>query len=659
LSQHAHLKYRADVDGLRAVAILPVIFYHAGVGFSGGYVGVDIFFVISGYLISGLILKDLNHDRFHITEFWERRVRRIVPALAVVVLATFVAGWFLFFPQDLKELGQSMLAQAVLASNFYFYADAGYFTQGVDLKPLIHTWSLAVEEQFYLFFPFFLIGVRRFSRKSIIPAILAVGAVSLLLSVYCSYAHSRANFYLLPTRAWELLTGSLLAAIPARQVSVRWLAEFLSVCGLAAILCALFLFDSETRFPGAAALLPCVGAALIIWSNDHTLTLAGKCLASRPMVFIGMISYSLYLWHWPVLVFFKYATLSPIPMVWRFVLLLASVALATVSWKYVETPFRKRVVLKQRSQVFLFGGVTTALIMLTGLGVYRWQGLPSRIPVAALKYLEGTAAGDAASPVSERILTLADAQKGDFHELGNGDKKQPISLLLWGDSHAQVILPAVDSLCQEHSWRGVAATHSQTAPLIGYDSEGVWSLKSDSIPFNNAVVDFIHSRHIPNVLIIARWDYYIETDKGTGKLRAGLLATIEALQRSGARIWIMRQVPRYPWNVPKALATAVLHGHNPEELGLPLAEYRTESQSQDSLFDGLAKDFPGVTVLDPADRFVSASGRCKVAQNGKALYYDSDHVNVLGAMMLRPLFEPIFGSADKGGRLAWDKSGER
>ena len=300
------LKYRAYIDGLRAIAVLAVLFFHADIGCGGGYVGVDVFFVISGYLITGLILKDLDGGQFQLVKFWERRVRRILPAVAVVLLACLATGWFLLFSLDFKELGESVLAQALLVSNIYFWRESGYFAQAAEMKPLLHTWSLAVEEQFYLLFPFLLIAFKRFSRKSLVPGILLLCCISFSLSVYCSYRHASVNFYFLPTRAWELLLGSFLAAIPAQRTSTRWLTESLSSGGLLAILCAVFFYGPDTRFPGISALLPCVGAALIIWANDHTLTCVGKLLAIRPVVFIGLISYSLYLWHWPMLVFASY-----------------------------------------------------------------------------------------------------------------------------------------------------------------------------------------------------------------------------------------------------------------------------------------------------------------------------------------------------------------
>ncbi len=657
LKQNSHFTYRAYVDGLRAVAVLAVIFFHAEIGCGGGYVGVDIFFVISGYLITGLILKDLDGGEFHIFNFWERRVRRILPALTVVVISCLVTGWFVLFPQDFKELGQSALAQAMLVSNIFFYKQAGYFAEGVDVKPLLHTWSLAVEEQFYLLLPFLLIAFKRFLRKPPVAAIILLCAASFCLSVYSSYSHPRANFYLLPTRAWELLIGSFLAALPAQRPWPRWLKELLSWVGILAILYAVFFYNRETRFPGATAILPCAGAAFIIWANDRTLTTVGKLLALRPIVFIGLISYSLYLWHWPVLVFFKYCTLGSISQSQRVMLLLASVCLAVLSWKFVETPFRKRVLLKSRPQIFAFAGITTALLFLTGLAIFKLQGLPSRIPASALQYLDGNNIADGnVNPQFKRQMGLKEAVQGDFNELGSGDKNLPINLMVWGDSHAEVETPVLDVLCKHLSIRGVVATHSQTAPLVGYESTGVWSLKGESVAYNNAVIDFIRSKHVSNVLIIARWDYYVDIDKGTDRLRSGVRATIKALQDSGARIWIMRQVPKYPWNVPKALASAVLHGRNPEELGLLTVEYQEESKRQDPLFEGLAAEFPQVTVLDPTKLFVNASGRCRVAEGGKPLYWDSDHVNIAGAMMLRPLFEPIFGEKGKSFAPIHDKS---
>jgi hypothetical protein len=349
-----------------------------------------------------------------------------------------------------------------------------------------------------------------------------------------------------------------------------------------------------------------------------------------------------------VLVFFKYWAVGAIPFYQRALLLILSVVLAALSWKFVEAPFRKRVVCQTQPQIYAFGVVTTAVLLFAGLAVFKLQGLPSRIPADALQYLaENTSIEGGTNSDFTRQLTLKEAQAGDFNEFGLRDKKLPVGLLVWGDSHAQVEMPVLDVVSREHSVRGLAATHSQTAPLIGYPSRGEWSLGKESVAFNDAVVAFIRSNHIGNVLIIARWDYYIEADQGTDRLRDGLLATLNALKDSGAKIWIMRQVPKYPWSVPKALASAVLHGRNPEQIGHTLEEQREQTQRQEPIFAGLSAKFPNVTVLDPTEYFADPSGRYKVAKAGKPLYWDSDHVNVEGSLMLRPLFEPIFGGPSK------------
>jgi peptidoglycan/LPS O-acetylase OafA/YrhL len=640
------IKYRADVDGLRALAVLPVLFFHADLGFTGGYVGVDIFFVISGYLITGLLLRDLDAGHFSIVKFWERRVRRIMPALAVVVLASLVAGWFLLLPQGFKELGESAVAQSLLVSNVYFWIKSwigvGYFTPDAEVKPLLHTWSLAVEEQFYLFFPFLLLALKRLARHSIVPAILLLAGFSFALSVYCSYRYPSANFYLLPTRAWELLIGSFLAAISVQQrIPARWLTESLSWGGLLAILYAVFFYDRETRFPGVSAILPCVGTALVIWTNGHTLNSVGKLLALRPVVFIGLISYSLYLWHWPVLVFAKYWAIDPLSQGQRLLLLLASLILAVISWKFVETPFRQRVIFKSRSQIFTFAGVTTMASLLAGLAIFKSQGVPSRLPAEALRYVNGER-----RCVFDHDLSMEQAVAGDFIELGNGDARdKPIDLMVWGDSHAMAVMPVIDSLCKEYSVRGVAATHSATAPLLGYQSSKS-DLQDKGIHYNKAVVNFIRNQRVRNVIIVANWGVYTIGNKESISLSRGLSDTLDTLQATGAKIWIMRQVPKQPWDVPDALASTVWRGQNTGDLGLPLKEHLQEFQRQSPIFEGISTQYPGVTILDATDLLVTTD-LCRVWKDGNALYCDDNHLTTAGAMLLRPLFEPIVGNAKK------------
>lgn len=628
------MKYRADVDGLRAVAILAVLFFHAGIGMPGGYVGVDIFFVISGYLITRLIFKDLDRDRFSIVEFWERRVRRILPPLAVVILATAVGGWFLLTPFDYKDLAETILAQALLVSNIYFWKQSGYFARDAEQMPLLHTWSLAVEEQFYLFFPFLLLAVSRFCRRRLVPVIVGIGGFSFLLSVYCSYRHQQVNFYLLPTRAWELLIGALLAAIPALG-GRRWVGEVVSAVGLVAMLVAIFFYGDNPRFPGLAAVLPCGGAALIIWANGQRLTWVGKLLALRPVVFIGLISYSLYLWHWPMLVLHRHWAFDAPSRRHRLLVILLSVLATIISWRFVERPVRERIIFKTRPRVFAFAGVTAAVFLATGIGIYMSDGVPQRLSVEAQRY-----AAAVKDRGFENEIDLEEAQRGELVELGNGDKSRPVNLVVWGDSHAMAAMPVFDQLCKDYSIRGVAVTHSSQAPLVGYESITRYSLGKESIPYGNTVVEFIRKNHVRDLVLVASWNGYINHDRNTARLREGLLATIAAMSECGTRLWIMRPVPVHEWIVPNMLVSAVLRGRDPDSLGLPLSEHIQMSQRLDPLFEGVTA--PGLTVIDPLKIFLDKNEVCRVSRDGIALYWDSHHLTIHGSMLLRPLFEPVF-----------------
>lgn len=630
-------RYRAEIDGLRAIAVLSVLIFHSELGFGGGgYLGVDIFFVISGFLITSLLLKDIGSGQFHILAFWERRVRRILPALVVVMAASLVAGWFLLMPNDFKELGQSALAQALLVANGYFSRQSGYFDQAATYKPLLHTWSLSVEEQFYLLFPWLLMATRRLPRRLLMAGILLAGGVSFVAGDFYPN-HPALNFYMLPGRAWELLLGAFLAMMPVPRDSPRWLDELLTGVGLLAILRSVLVHDSAGPATGATALPPCLGAALIIWSNGRRLTTLGGGLAARPLVFIGLLSYSLYLWHWPVLVFHRYWAADPVPAILRVLLWLPTMALAYLSWKFVETPIRKRALLKARPRLFAAAAAATAGLVLAGLCISRWEGFPSRLPPEVVQYASGST-----DRAFETNVTLAAAQSGAFVELGARDARLPVRLLVWGDSHAMAAMPALDDLCRSRGVRGVAATHAATAPLVGYVSSERFSA-ADCVAFNDAVIRFVAAHRVTDVLVIARWDVYLERDGGTDRLRRGVQETAVALQRAGARAWFMRQVPIQGCDVPHVLAQAAFHGHHPEALGLPLARHEDMRRIQGPVFDGVAA--PGIMVLDPTEYLVGSNQVCRMQADGRSLYSDSTHLSVAGAMWLRPLFEPVVAAA--------------
>ena len=633
------LTYRADIDGLRAIAVLAVLLFHMSLGTPGGFVGVDVFFVISGFLITSQIIKDLKTGTFRFVDFWERRVRRIFPALIAVVVVTLLCGWFLLLPVDFKELGESVVAQGFLVSNFFFWRQSGYFAHASEVKPLLHTWSLAVEEQFYLFFPFVMVYLKRFTPKITIWVICLVIVASFTLSVWLGSVRPSTNFYLLPTRAWELLIGSLLAVVPTWRAASRWMCEVISFTGLFAIAFAMAKFGRETQVPGVAALLPCVGSGAIIWANGNSQTLVKKLLSWSPLVFIGTISYSLYLWHWPVIVFTKCRSL-PISVNMVLLLAIASFGLAILSWKYVETPFRSRVIFKRRSLLFSLVGVTIITLIIAGFAISAFQGVPQRIPSAALEYANG------AQDIGQRPqLELEDARRERFTELGVTGAEKPVELFVWGDSHAMVLLQMLDALCKEHGVRGQAATHSATAPLLGFESTNEHSLRGDSVAFNSAVLNSIQKRNIRVVVLAAMWGRF---GSDTGEIRRCLLRTIQVLHASGIRVWVMRQVPRPGVNVPRALAAAVMYRTgDPEALAFPLGGYEEDRHLQDQIFSNLPTRM--VTILDPVSFFVTAKTPLLVAAGGKALFFDDNHLSIVGTLRMRSLFEPLFELASPNG----------
>src|SRR5450756_2908179 len=382
------IKYRPDVDGLRALAILPVICYHAKLGCPGGFVGVDVFFVISGFLITSLILQEQAEGTFSLINFWERRIRRILPALTAVVLATLIAACFLFLPEDFAFVGKSVAATAVLGANFFFMKQTGYFAPGSDTKPLLHTWSLAVEEQFYLLFPLLLIFLNQFKNNSVLKSIVSLTVLSFVLSIAGTHsAHNlKTTFFILPTRAWELGMGASLA-VPWGKISVGRVArECSGWLGLVLIGWPVFFYSTATLFPGLAALPPCLGAFLVILSGKSGLSSAGRVLALKPLVFVGLISYSLYLWHWPVLAFAAYLSKTELGTGVHIGLLAASFALAILSWQFVEKPFRQRRIFRQRPHIFGFAGASLVALLALGLVVGSQQGFPARFPATVMTY---------------------------------------------------------------------------------------------------------------------------------------------------------------------------------------------------------------------------------------------------------------------------------
>lgn len=615
-----HSNYRADIEGLRALAILPVLLFHAGVpGLTGGYVGVDVFFVISGFLITGIIARQVDEQRFSIIEFYERRVRRIFPALITVMAAVCLGAALFYLPSDFKAVPRSIAAALLFCSNILFFMESGYFSTGAHVKLMLHTWSLAVEEQFYLFFPLLLMAIRRLGRQVRIAAVVLIALLSLAASLVLLRSQPDFTFYMLPTRAWELMAGSMLAIGAVPQVNARWLRGVLAAAGLAAIAWAVIVFDEATAFPGANALFPVLGAAALIHVAPGTLV--GRLLGTAPFRFFGLISYSLYLWHWPLIVFTEYLTDAPLHGGLTIAVIVASIAMATLSWKFVEAPFRSKAAFDARS-IFAIAAIGSVAILGVAGGLHLTKGWPQRFSPQVV------ALDKSADDVSPRrkachLLTDNPAKVAAPCTLG---ASAPPSSVVWGDSHGVELTYALGEIALAQNGSVAEQTLSSCAPLLDVDVPQQPKCRSH----NGEVLRYVLATpSIKTVVLMGFW-----ADPANARIpgaAAGLERTVEALSAAGRKVVVIGPVPPNTVFVPRRLAhlaqagkLADARGITPVELGGMVAY----------LAPTLAKlKAQGVTVVEPRDVFCDARA-CTLQRDGKSLYFDRHHLSLTGARWL-------------------------
>ncbi|HEX3944879.1 MAG TPA: acyltransferase family protein [Rhizomicrobium sp.] len=654
-------RYRPDIDGLRAIAVLSVVLYHYRVPpFSGGFVGVDIFFVISGFLITSLLRADLESGRYSILRFYERRIRRIFPALFALAIVTTAVALLVLFPSDLRRYGDSLLGMALFASNFTFWGAAGYFDIDAVRKPLLHTWSLAVEEQFYLFFPPLLFLLWRFGRRALIAVVALSAVVSLGLSVWAVRAAPVAAFYLLPFRTWELMAGALLALAPMRAPANRWILEGMTAVGMVLIAMSVFAFSAETPFPGAVALLPCAGTALLICAGGGEMRcVVIRALAWRPVVAIGLISYSLYLWHWPLLVFARYLVFRDLTSVETTVLIALSFALAALSWLYIEQPFRAAHGRFTRKQIFCFAGAGT-IVMLAGAGLTSiGGGLPQRFPPRIRAILDVTSREPVQVPPGgidkcpRRPATGAAALRPCLF----GIAEAPPTFLVWGDSHADMLRPALLDLAVRKKRSGWQFALPGCPSLLHVETSEVPNCRR----FNDAVLRLANQPSISTVILAGRWardaegtlfgeehggTVFLSDDLTRGRaiqqnrfvFAGGLERLVGTLSAQHKKVVIVASVPEIGWAVPETIARVVLF-HLDRDIRPTREEYHTRQAFVSKVLDRLHTRY-GVQIIYP-NSILCRQGHCDVQQKGIPLYRDADHLTGRGARLLEPLFNKV------------------
>jgi len=635
------LKYRSDIDGLRAVAVLGVVLFHADLGFPGGYVGVDVFFVISGFLITSLLLKDLRAGSFSLLDFWERRARRILPALTVLVVAVLGAGWFLLLPRDYETLAKQIIALSLFSSNIKFWLESGYFDIVAEEKPLLHTWSLSLEEQFYLLIPLLLMILFRWRKERWVMPVLAVGSVaSFVLSIYGSHQFPTPTFYLLPTRAWELAAGALLAYAPSpRSRKARAVAGWI---GLACIVIPYFLYTPGLRFPGLSALPPVAGAALLIWaglrSGDEKLPLPSRVLAFRPLVWIGLLSYSLYLWHWPLFAFQKYLGFHSTSWGIQLGLVSVSFLLAWLSLRFVERPFRSKGFVRDRSAVFMISAGVISMAMLVSISIWINRGAEIRFDPNDQRMIH-TAKMNLKYC---RNLVVKDVPD-NLTRLGKGE--DAASVFVWGDSHAMAVMPVIDAVCKDMGVTAKGATHSATAPVLDwFHVLSKHGLGAAAPEYNASVVEFLSKADFSGrpvrLVIAARWSYYLSDAKSRESFSLAMEKTIGDLASKGIEIFILGEVPGFGFNPPRALGVASLTRTSVDHLVSSVAMCQERDRSQKELFDRL-KVF-NVKIIDPIPYFANSGGVIRPADEQGSLWADPHHLSSYGSLRLKPAFEAAF-----------------
>ncbi len=617
-------KFRADIQGLRAIAVLSVVIYHARHSLlPGGYVGVDVFFVISGFLIGGILMNELDRGEYSLAGFYRRRIRRLFPALYLMLAVVLLCGVLMLPPESLRELGHTAVSTVFFVSNFDFDRLSDYFAGDSQLKPLLHTWSLAVEEQFYVLFPLFLALLWRHWRRQYRLILFAVAAMSLILSIWAVGRHPSAAFYLAPSRGFELLIGALVTrtSLPSRVSQIQ--RDLLSMAGLALLLVSVVAFDDLTPFPGLAALVPCCGTALIILAGTDRPSLAGRIIgASAIAIFFGDISYSLYLWHWPLLVFGRYFFVAPLTLLQASILILAAVGLAALSWLFVERPF---LAWRGPSAVFAFGA-SAMMVGCTVAGALAFSnGLPSRFTPETLRLFAS------ANDYNHRRAECHNPDNREIPYEKNclyGDPSAAPVAAVWGDSHGVELVMALGERLANSGRSIMQITASSCPPALDYESPH----RPLCVTHNRHVFERITQDERIGTVVLAA-DFIGNTVTDWPALSAGFARVVEGLKKAGKTVIIVYQIPVQPFDPPIGLGLSRAHGRPVDDYGVTLQDFTQQVRRTTEFLDQLAHRADAL-IFKPDSILCDRKVCHSYAESLGSLYFNADHIGSVGARLL-------------------------
>lgn len=656
------LAYRPDIDGIRAIAVLAVILFHAGFSlFSGGYVGVDIFFVISGYLITTFILKEKQAGHFLLKDFYIRRAKRILPALFFVITCGLPAAWIFLLPNQLLNFSQSLMAVLLFIPNFFFWKTSGYFDASSELKPLIHTWSLGVEEQFYLFFPllFLVWGYFKFKLERLFWVCVIVLIASLFASNYGWRHHAMANFFLLPARMWELLIGALLAffqmGFPCSLNFLEKYKSFLSVLGLSLIIYSILFFSRAVPTPSFFTLIPTIGTLLVIAFSQGTLVY--RLLSMNILVRIGLVSYSAYLWHQPLFAFTRLYYSTSLSIFIYAILIGLTFFLAYLTWLYIELPFRKSYQLSHTLKKILLY-IFWLLFVSFSIASFFTKGFEGRFKISQ-KVVKSFA-------LPERSKECFDLEKGHVREDWSclvsrvAVEKNVQDFFLAGDSHALQLLSVFEDAAKLTGKNGEFAGFSGCIPLLG-----VYPLIRDDqenkncAALNQRVLSYVKTKHIKNIILVARWTYYTNGSyKSESKLinfigknkfdspnintsRAafeyGLKQTINTYKTLGVHIYIITQVPAQLFEPQAVYYDAFGRSGEVQKTldkdSVSFAQHLNLQSYVVAVFEKYKKD-SSVTIIN-FDSDLCNEKNCPIGTSTESYYQDNNHLSAFGAARLQ------------------------